>query len=362
MSDTPTSDLAAMLQELHRSISGRLQAIETFLRAVGTEMQTFGTDLMRIDRRILATNTVGSQTMEDIQFLLGQIRANQSPHNKPIRDLGEVEFKVFSQWGEDGIIEWLVAHLPHIPRIFVEFGIEDFHEANCRFLLQNRGWKGLVMDGTEGNITALNQRPIIWQYDLSAAMAFVTAENIDSLLEKCGFTGSIGILSIDIDGNDYWVWDKISVVDPAIVICEMNGVLGDSYPVTIPYNPHFERLKAHYSGQYFGASIGALRHLGKKKGYTFLGTNSRGINAFFVRDDLAQALLPLIENCRAYPSLHRDSRDADGNLTFLSGRQRFETIKDMAVVDVVTGETIRLADLPEPYSPEWLADMAYGAV
>ena len=362
MSDTPTVDLAAMLQDLYRNVSARFQGIEGFLVAIGNQMQGFGSDLKTLDHNGasgIAMLDRKVEGLEEVLMLAGQARAGLLPRHKLIRDLTEVEFKVYSQWGEDGIIEWIVAHLPGIPRTFVEFGVEDFSEANCRFLLRNRGWKGLVMDGHEGNMTLLRNRPIVWQYDLSAVQAFVTAENIDDLLRDNGFTGQIGLLSVDIDGNDYWVWDRIEAIDPAIVVCEMNGVLGDRYPITVPYNPYFERLKGHHSGQYFGASVAALRHLGEKKGYEFLGTNSRGVNAFFVRKDLADNILPYIEDRRAYPSFHRDSRSKQGSLTFLAGLDRFEAIREMPVVDVTTGATMRLEELDQPYSADWLAKMAY---
>ena len=102
--------------------------------------------------------------------------------------------------------------------------------------------------------------------------------------------GPLGILSIDIDGNDYWIWQAITSVQPAIVICEFNAVLGDMRPIVVPYDSAFQRLRAHFSGQYFGASIAALKSLARAKGYTFVGTNSNGVNAFFLKEELAAKL------------------------------------------------------------------------
>jgi hypothetical protein len=220
--------------------------------------------------------------------------------------------------------------------------------------MQNRNWKGLVFDGTEANITALAGQAMYWMHDLTAKPAFVTAENIDNLITSANFAGPLGILSIDVDGNDYWIWDAISSVQPAIVICEVNPILGDMRPVTVPYDPNFQRFHAHYSGLYFGASIAALRHLAQRKGYTFLGTNSNGINAFFVRNELVHYIGPLLEETRAYPSRHRDSRNRNGQLSFAAGAERLNLIKDMPVIDIVTGETIRLDDIKQLYSSEWM--------
>ncbi|AWK90192.1 hypothetical protein DEW08_29710 (plasmid) [Azospirillum thermophilum] len=295
--------------------------------------------------------------MERSLLLSGRMASRSLPRFQRIRNLAEVEFKVFSQWGEDGIIDWLAAHVPVPNTRFVEFGVENFREANCRFLLMNRNWRGLVMDGSEDHMRALRSERLYWMHDLTAVPAFITAENINDLLDGNGFGGPLGILSVDIDGNDYWVWKAVTAVDPAIVICEYNPILGDTRPVVVPYDPSFTRFAAHHSGLYFGASIAALRHLAEQRGYEFLGTNSNGINAFFVRHDLAHSVLPYLEEIKAFPSRHRDSRDAEGCLSYTAGVDRFALIGDMPVVDVATGETLTLRKIGKPYSDAWLAEM-----
>lgn len=295
---------------------------------------------------------------ERLLLLQGKASARSLPKGQRIANLTEVEFRVFSQWGEDGIIEWLVNHVPVPNHRFIEFGVENFNEANCRFLLENRNWKGLVMDGDERNMAVLRSKPLYWMYDLTAKPAFVTAENIDRLIEEAGFAGPLGLLSIDIDGNDYWVWRALEAVDPAIVICEYNPILGDLRPLVVPYDPEFNRFTRHYSGLYFGSSIAALQRLGKDKGYRFLGTNSNGINAFFVKDSLAGFVEPLLGECKAFPSRHRDSRDKKGALSFAGGLERVKLIADQPVLDVGTGETLLIGDIDSLYSDAWLNEMA----
>ncbi|MDQ2082189.1 hypothetical protein RA307_18525 [Xanthobacteraceae bacterium Astr-EGSB] len=286
-------------------------------------------------------------------LLQGRALSNNLRETPRVRNLGDVEFRVFSQWGEDGIIDWLVDQIALPNHRFVEFGVENFREANCRFLMQNRNWRGLVFDGSTENMKALRSERMFWMHDLTATTAFITADNINGLIEAAGFGGPLGILSIDIDGNDYWVWKAIDCVQPAIVICEYNAVLGDRFALTIPYAPDFQRLNAHPSGQYFGASILALRQLGEEKGYDLVGTNTNGVNAFFVRKDLAGQVLSRMDEVRAFPSRHRDSRDETGALTFVGGRKRIELIADMPVVDLSTGNTVRLGQLDQPYSADW---------
>jgi hypothetical protein len=315
---------------------------------------------------IAASASVGYGKMHQAMFrdfsersllLQGRALAQASKNFRTIRNLSEVEFRVFSQWGEDGIIEWLLQQVSVPNNRFVEFGVENFGEANCRFLLQNRNWRGLVFDGSQANISALRSERLFWMYDLAAHAAFVSAENINALIENCGFQGPLGILSIDIDGNDYWVWKAIECVNPAIVICEYNPILGDIEPIVVPYRADFQRFKAHHSGLYFGASIAALQRLAEQKGYVFVGTNSNGINAFFVRKDLAGAVVSSLSEMKAFPSRHRDSRDAKGELSFVPGTERLMLIAEMEVLNVETGKTVLLKDVPVPYSGDWLTGM-----
>ena len=307
--------------------------------------------------RVLVERLSAKSSAERALLLQGVTTARALPKGEVIDDLSAVEFRVFSQWGEDGIIEWLVAHVPVPNTRFVEFGVEDFTEANCRFLLEHRNWKGLVMDGSERNMDAVKSSRLSWMYDLTAKTAFVNAENINALIKEEGFAGPLGLLSIDIDGNDYWVWKAISAAEPAIVVCEYNPILGDTRPIVVPYDPDFRRDKSHYSHLYFGCSVAALRQLAAEKGYTFLGTNANGINAFFVKNDLAGSVLPLLKAQKAFPSRHRDSRDRDGSLSYAGGRDRFRLIQDMPVMDVETGETLLLRDIEAPYSEAWLKAM-----
>ena len=336
------SDQSPPPSELH-ALHERMAKLETF----------FGALIKAVEQNI----RFQTASTELTNLLQGQVAARLQPRGTPVRDLAAVAFRVSSQWGEDGIIEWLVAHLPGIPERFIEFGVETFYEANCRFLLLNRNWKGLVFDGNEANINLIRAGMMYWRHDITAVPAFITRENIDGLLVEQGFAGPVGILSIDIDGNDYWVWEQVKSVDPAIVICEYNAILGDLHAVTIPYEPAFTRFRSHHSGLYFGASIGALRHLAAQRGYEFVGTNRHGVNAFFVRRDLAGAILPLLETCRAWPSRHRDARDGAGNLSYASGLSRYELIRHLPVIDVTTGREAPLQEFGPAFSEEWLAGM-----
>ena len=271
-----------------------------------------------------------------------------------IENLSEVEFSGFSQCGEDGIIDWIVEKLPGIPNTFIEFGVEDYKESNTRLLLQLRNWRGYVMDGSAKHISSIKRQDISWRHDLTANCGFIDKDNINQLISASGMSGDIGLLSIDIDGNDYWVWQAIEVISPIIVVCEYNAVLGDRFAFTVPYQADFNRTHVHYSNLYFGASIRALISLGKSKGYRFIGSTSFGGNAFFVRADHANSIVTRLETICAFPSKFREARDEQGNLLFVSGPDRRKLIDHLPVRDLVSDKCLDLAQMGEIYSSKWV--------
>jgi len=268
--------------------------------------------------------------------------------------LSDSEFSGFSQWGEDGIIDWLIDRLPGLPHTFVEFGVGDYRESNTRLLLHLRNWRGLVMDGSVEQINNIQKQDIYWRYDLTAECALIDRDNINDLISRAGFKGDIGLLSVDIDGNDYWVWQAVDAVSPIIVVCEYNAVFGDKYQLSVPYQPAFQRTRAHSSNLYFGASLPALIALGEAKGYSFVGTNSHGCNAVFVRNDHAMKVLSSLGEVRSYPSRIREARNENGCLTFVRGGGRAELIRRLPVFDFSTKEIRTIEEIGSLYSPEWL--------
>ncbi|MGC0779433.1 MAG: hypothetical protein WCD68_19730, partial [Candidatus Acidiferrum sp.] len=128
------------------------------------------------------------------------------PPNTDFRDVG---FRVFSQWDEDGILQYLIHRIPIRNKTFIEFGVENYEESNTRFLLLNDHWQGMLLDVCEEDIRYIEQDGFYWQYDLRVKKAWITRENIDALLVGAGFGEDVGVLSIDIDGNEYWLWEAI---------------------------------------------------------------------------------------------------------------------------------------------------------
>lgn len=255
-----------------------------------------------------------------------------------LRDIQKAEFQVYSQWGDDGIIDFLVNYLDFENKTFVEFGVENYTECNTRFLLVNNNWSGLIMDGSEAHMTNIKNDEIYWKYDLKAMAAFITAENINSLLSKNGYDGALGLLHIDIDGNDYWVWKAITVANPVIVIVEYNSVFGNTKPWAIPYDASFVRTNAHYSNLYFGVSLVSLCDLAEEKGYYFVGCNSNGNNAYFVRKDKIKDLSIKNPKDNFVFSKFVESRDKRGELTYVRGEARLNVLKGLPIVDTRTNK------------------------
>ncbi|HLO13716.1 MAG TPA: hypothetical protein VK206_02730 [Anaerolineales bacterium] len=281
------------------------------------------------------------------RLLVGKMLANQVKQHGIYQNLYDAEFKVFSQFGDDGILQYLICQTCPEKHIFIEFGVQNYEESNTRFLLLNDNWRGLIMDGSMQAMSALRHDEIYWRHDLTAAGAFITRENVNQLFLDNGFSGEIGLLSIDIDGNDYWVWEAIDCVTPVIVTVEYNSVFGVGHAITIPYDPAFHRTSAHYSNLYWGASLKAFCLLAEKKGYVFVGCNSNGNNAHFIRKDKV-GNIPIKTVEQGYVgSQFRESRDQSGNLTFLSGKQRIEAIKDQQVIDVENNRLAYLRDFIE---------------
>ena len=204
----------------------------------------------------------------------------------PNTDFRRVGFGVFSQSDEDGIIQYLINTLPIENKTFIEFGVENYEESNTRFLLVNNHWQGMVLDACEADIRYIKNDNIHWQYDLQVKGTWITRDNINALLDESGFSKDVGLLSVDLDGNDYWIWEAIHSIRPRIVIVEYNSVFG-LLPIAVPYKQDFSRTAAHYSNLYYGASLSAQHSLATKKGYVLVGSNVFGHNAFFVRSDIA---------------------------------------------------------------------------
>lgn len=303
----------------------------SYLRRLGNAANTIENLSIASEQQLL---------MHEQQMLIhGRLLSESIRSQKRIASLSEVEFRVFSQWGDDGIIQWLAGVLEFPSKTFVEFGVANYRESNTRFLMMNDNWSGLVMDGSESNVEQIVNSEYFWKYQLTARAVFIDTDNINNLLRASRIGKEVGILHVDLDGNDYWTWKAINVVDPIVAILEYNSVFGIHRSITIPYAKDFNRTKAHYSNLYWGASLRALCQQSMSKGYAFIGCNSAGNNAYFVRRDKLNGSVREVSVEHGYVlSSFRESRDREGRLTYLAGNDRMGAIKGMPVHNIETGQ------------------------
>lgn len=234
--------------------------------------------------------------------------------SKEIFSINKYEKKIYSQNGEDGIIDYIFSKIGTTNKFAVEFGVGNGFECNTVYLLEQKGWKGLMMDyGADQQINWVNIMKKAWSnrnsgflvnikkygtfirkiigqtkrtksFQLDIKNEKVTSENIQSLFQKYGVPKHFDLLSIDIDYNDYWVWKAIVDYSPRVVVIEYNSSIPHSESRVVHYDP-----EARWDGtDYFGASLLALQRLGISKGYTLVGCDNNGVNAFFCKNDLVE--------------------------------------------------------------------------
>jgi hypothetical protein len=197
-------------------------------------------------------------------------------------DLRAYERRVFSQNGEDGIIQEILRRVGTREHLFVEIGAESGEECNCARLALEEGWRGLFLEADADHFQKLARRYAEWDA-VHCAHATVTSANVEKLLWAAEVPEEFDVLSIDIDGNDYWVWAAVEGWRPRLVVIEYNAAHPPPARWVMREDPgHRWDGTAH-----FGASLASLAALGRRKGYTLVATDSTGVNAFFVRDDLA---------------------------------------------------------------------------
>ena len=289
--------------------------------------------------------------LDRVIFCIGkvQISLNRNKYDE-VEDLIETEVKIFSQNGEDGIIDYLVHKLKVDKKNFVEIGVGNYRESNTRFLYNRYHPKGLIIDYIDDMKNKVKKHVNFWKGDLRICNQKIDSENILDLLNKnCDY--EIDLFSIDIDSIDYWIIKKLKNNISKIFVAEYNPVFGAELEVTVPNISGFERSKYHYSYLCYGMSLKALINLMDQKGYYFIGTNLQKINAFFISKEFKKEVFfnnIKIKSLDNYTNSNiRDSRDMNNNLNYLSGHKKFNEIEDCEVINLKDNkrELVKLKDL-----------------
>lgn len=217
------------------------------------------------------------------------------------RDIG---FGEFSEFDEDGILLYLFSILPPQSYKCVEMSAGNGRQCNTANLIINHHWLGLLFDADKKNVEdgikffGSHHQTRVWPPIFK--QAWITLDNVNRLFESYGMTGQVDLFSIDLDGNDYWIWKHLTIASPMVVVAEVNPCIPIDQALTVPYNPQF---KIDSTRNYFGASLAAFVKLAQAKNYRLVGTNYLGTNAFFVRNDLEHPWLPPVDpaSCLQHP-------------------------------------------------------------
>lgn len=259
------------------------------------------------------------------KLLLERYRTGRSPYKLGFRDVG---LGIYSQHDEDGILLYIFGLIGVVNYKLVEMCSGDGVECNAANLLLNHRWTGLLVDGDSKNVQIAKEfylsRPETKHWPPDIVEAWLTVDNVNSVIQEAGYSGEVDLLSLDVDGVDYWLWKAITVITPRVVVLEFNHLLGPEVSLSIPYRADFIAEFTEYGSDYAGASIKAFIKLGRSKGYRFVGTNAIATNAFFVSDAIPTELLPEANPVDAF----RHPRAQFGT------KERYPKIKDKDWVEV----------------------------
>jgi hypothetical protein len=266
------------------------------------------------------------------------------------KNLWDAEVRVFSQWGEDGILNYLL-DLAEIskPRI-IEFGAGNFSECNSRFPAEYRNASVYAIDMRKDLLSNVNSLDINWKNHIYPVVDFITPSSAISHLEKANrLLGGVDVLSMDIDGNDYWVLNSLNLTEIEILVCEYNPLYGPKRSCTVTRDDKFDRTLVHTSWLHFGMSLRASINLMEKNNLIFVGTNRVGNNAFFVRDRIAKKIpfdIPNIHDLNKFTDWRvREGRGTDGELNYFGNSERQSLLADCELYDLDSNSLFKASEL-----------------
>ena len=272
-------------------------------------------------------------------YMIGNSHFLQSRFNyKNIKNISNTEFKIYSQNGEDGILDYLIYSLKIERPKFIEIGIGDYSESNTRFIFERTSPKGMVVDCIDNLEKKIKKKVKVWRGDLKIINKKINTKNVLQLLDKDNMLNDLDLFSIDIDGIDYWILERLPKYFSKIVVLEYNPTFGFDLEVSVPNISNFDRTKYHYSNLCFGMSFRAAVNLMDKKGFYFVGSNFLNNNAFFVSKKYKKNVYfknLKIDNTKSnIQSNFRESRDRKNRLNYLSGKNKLKEILDCKIVNL----------------------------
>lgn len=286
--------------------------------------------------------SVELEKLNNLKLLLGQsaILASRSMSSK-FYNLWDAEVRVFSQWGEDGILDFICQTLELSKPNAVEFGVGSFIECNTRYLAENRGASVFAVDSLPDHMYVIERISLSWKTHIFGHRELITPVNAQNILNEAKQKlGNLDIFSLDLDGNDYWILESMDLTEFKVIVVEYNSIFGAKHELSVLRDDFFDRQKAHSSCLYYGASLPAYVYLLANRGFTFIGSNRVCTNAFFVKNNLVnQFTIRTPGKLEEYTDYRvRESRDPQGRLSKLSGQDRLNQIKNLNLVNIRNSE------------------------
>ena len=272
-------------------------------------------------------------------FMIGNSHILNARRNyESIENLSDLDYQIFSQNGEDGILDYLLYQLKIQKPKFLEIGVGDYSECNTRFIFERCSSKGTIIDLLDNLEKKVKKNVLLWKGELNVINKNINSENILNILNEYNTLNQLDLFSLDIDGIDYWILEKMPQNFSKIAILEYNPLFGAELEITVPNIDNFNRTQYHYSNLCFGMSLKAAINLMDKKNFYFIGTNLFRNNAFFVSKDFIKEKffknLKVNDIYNSTDANFTESRDENGNLNYLKSKKRIEKILDCEVVDL----------------------------
>jgi len=248
---------------------------------------------------------------------------------KPYDKISDAGFRCYSQFEEDGIILYVLTSIGMKSKKVVELCCGIGEESMSANLIINHGYEGFLFEGDKAKAAYarrfFGRKRDCFLIPPTITQAWITRENVNSLLREAGVSGEIDLLSLDMDGVDYYIWEAITEVNPRLCVFEVQNVIPGHLSLTIPYNPAFDSMKkGDYIPQFGSVSLAAMKKLSAKKGYRMIGSHRHGFNVFFLRNDIAPDLFPEVSIDEVL----------DNTWTRMAVEKRWPLVKDLPWVEV----------------------------
>lgn len=280
-----------------------------------------------------------NQKVNDLKFLIGNsfLKTERYNYNK-YKYIEESYYRIFSQNSEDGVLDYLLYCLNLKDPKFCEIGTEDYQEANTRYIYEKNSGTGFIIDCISNYKFKVQKNLRLWRGNLNVIEKKISPDNVIEIFNSYKILDNLDLFSLDIDGIDYFVLEKLPNKFSKIAVIEYNALFGDKYAISVPNLENFDKNEYHYSQLCFGASLRAIINLMKTKDFTFIGCNEINNNAFFLNNDFLnhyKLTIPNTDNLKKYTELRkRDSRNEYSFINYLNLHESMKIIEDCEVLDL----------------------------